>query len=183
MSSANRPKANTKRKAFSFVEIMVASSIGIFLMIPLMAIFFQSQQQTQQSFDEIQAVFLAREVVDQMQTMKHVLGFQALAPISDYRSSSPWGDISNLKNNSLYSDTHLKKTHAFSKLHLTSLPDGYRRYIKLYPANQSSGTSYEPRYDLLQLLVKIEWKSFTSRNYDRAIQIAALIAKDEVLEN
>jgi hypothetical protein len=53
--------------------------------------------------------------------------------------------------------------------------------MKLYPLNQSSSSSnYEPRRDVLQLLVKIEWKSFTAREFDRSIQIASLIARDEV---
>jgi|GEM_PF-1025915 type II secretory pathway pseudopilin PulG len=174
------------RKAFSLVEVLIAAAIAVLVIVPLSTVFQQSVHQASLSYNEIRASFLARELIEQMQVMQYVTGFNRLTSISTPRESDPWMDLSQPSITALFPSSADPKREsecrAFSRLFLTPLPPEFRRLIKLYPANESrTSNSYEGHPSLLQLDVMIEWKAPNSSAFNRRLKISTFIGKDDVI--
>jgi prepilin-type N-terminal cleavage/methylation domain-containing protein len=173
-------------KGFSLIEILIASFIAVLLMAPLFVLFHQSQQQTQQSFDEIVATHLAREVVDQFHSITFSMGYRYLSPISGPGEKKPWVNLGEelKKSEHLYSDRYHKdaRIHAMSRIELSPIPDHFRVLFKFYPANAGSDNIYRPVSDLYHLEVRVEWKSSpTTSEYNRYVKLVTLINYEEIL--
>lgn len=174
------------RSAFSLVEVLVAAAISVLVIVPMSAIFQQSVHQTSLSYDEVRASFLARELIEQMQLMPYVTGFDRIRPISSHKESTPWMDLSQPDIAAIFPNNTIPdkeaESRALSRLYLTPLPEGFRRLLKLYPANQSkSKTSYEGFAHLYELHVMIEWKAPHSSKFNRRLQLSSLIGRDQVM--
>jgi hypothetical protein len=165
-------------RAFSLVESLIAGALAVLLILPLSALFQQSRFETEASLDEIRASLLARELVDQIQSLKYVAGFEAMTPISSHHESAAYLDLKDLGTAPLYKSP---AGSPFSRLFLSPLPPGYRRLIKLYPANLgSSDNQYLASSNLLCLEVLIEWTTLTSKVYNRQVSLFSILAKDEI---
>ena len=175
------------KKAFSLVEVLVAAAISVAIILPLSAIFQQSVHQTSSSYDEVRASFLARELIEQMQLMPYIIGYEGIRSISSHSEAEPWLDLSNTELQALFPrlDNKIKEaeSRALSCLFLTTLPEKFRRMIKLYPANQSSTPdSYLAHPDLYQLDVMIEWMAPYSTEFNRQLKLSTMIGRDQVIE-
>ena len=91
---------NLNRKGFSLIEIVLASSISVILIAPLMLLYQQSLHETQQSFDEIQAMLLAREVIDEFHTLSQSINFESLSKLSTPPKPDSYIDLSQLAHTS-----------------------------------------------------------------------------------
>ncbi len=163
---------------FSLVESLIAGALAVLLILPLSALFQQSRMDTELSLNEIRASLLAREVVDQIQTLKYVMGFDRLSPISSHRKSAPFLELAEWNDAPLYGS---KAGRSFSKLYLSPLPPGYRRLIKIYPSNLGPDESrYLASPNLITLEVRMEWKTMYSQVYNRHISLLSILARDDI---
>ena len=107
---------NLNRKGFSLIEIVVASSISVILIVPLMLLYQQSLHETQQSFDEIQAMLLAREVIDEFHTLSQSINFESLSKLSTPPKPDSYIDLSQLAHTSplIKSDQLSQQTRSLS---------------------------------------------------------------------
>ena len=170
-------------KGFSLIEIVLASTLSVILIVPLMLLYQQSLNETQQSFDEIQAMLLAREVIDEFQTLKHSISFDSLTLLGSPSGTNSFIDLSQLPHTKPlmrgYSVTN--EVRSLSTLNLSPLPQNYQRIIQISPANISTSTQgYIPYMQLLNLEVIISWKTLRSDKYNRNIKLRSLIALDDV---
>jgi len=168
------------KKAFSLVEIIIASMLLLFLAVPMFFMFRQSIHQTEASLDEIQAMIIAREVVDSITTIKMSLGMDGINNISDENEKSPWLDISAMPRPYLWEDFKKPDMRSLSKLVLTPMPDRFRRMIKIYPANIGSQENHRPMPDAKVLAVRVEWITPGASEYNRSLELKTVMTRDEV---
>ena len=170
-------------KGFSLIEIVLASTISVILIVPLMLLYQQSLNETQQSFDEIQAMLLAREVIDEFQTLKHSISFDSLTLLASSSATNGFVDLSQLPHTKplMRGYSVSNEIRSLSTLNLSPLPQNYQRMIQISPANVStSAQGYIPYMQLLNLEVIISWKTLRSDKYNRNIRLRSLIARDDV---
>ncbi len=170
-------------KGFSLIEIVLASTISVILIVPLMLLYQQSLNETQQSFDEIQAMLLAREVIDEFQTLKHSISFDSLTLLASSSATNSFIDLSQLPHTKplMRGYSVSNEIRSLSTLNLSPLPQNYQRMIQISPANISTSTQgYIPYLQLLNLEVIISWKTLRSDKYNRNIRLRSLIALDDV---
>ena len=170
-------------KGFSLIEIVLASTLSVILIVPLMLLYQQSLNETQQSFDEIQAMLLAREVVDEFQTLKHSISFDSLTLLGSPSGTNSFIDLSQLPHTKplMRGYSVSNEVRSLSTLNLSPLPQNYQRIIQISPANISTSTQgYIPYMQLLNLEVIISWKTLRSDKYNRNIKLRSLIALDDV---
>ena len=103
------------KKAFSLVEVLVAAAISVAIILPLSAIFQQSVHQTSSSYDEVRASFLARELIEQMQLMPYIIGYEGIRSISSHSEAEPWLDLSNTELQALFPRLDNKNKEAESR--------------------------------------------------------------------
>lgn len=172
-----------KRRGFSLVEIIIASIISVLLIVPLMALYQQSLNETQQSFDEIQATLYARELIEEIHFLKHVIGFDAITSLGDPSDKDSFVDLSNVEpTQSLFREgisDNTYKTTPFTTLNLSAIPHNYQRLIRLYPMN-AGATFYQAHPQLLSLEATIRWSVGKSGDFNRKVTLKSLIARDEV---
>lgn len=165
------------RKAFSLIEVLVAAAISVAIIVPLSAIFQQSVHQTSSSYDEVRASFLARELVEQIQLMPYVTGYNGIWPLSHPSESAPWVDLSKTELRALFPQSTNKNKKAESMamtcLNLTPLPEKFGRFIKLYPVIPN---------EILQLDVMIQWMAPHSTEFNRQLRMSTLISRDQITE-
>lgn len=174
---------NLNRKGFSLIEIVLASSISVILIAPLMLLYQQSLHETQQSFDEIQAMLLAREVIDEFHTLSQSINFESLSILSTPPKPDSYTDLSQLAHTSplITSDQTSQQTRSLSTFNLSPIPANYQRLVKFSPANSSTSTNgYKPYIHLLSLEVIIRWKTLNATEYNRAVRLHSLIALDNI---
>ena len=162
---------------------MLASTLSVILIVPLMLLYQQSLHETQQSFDEIQAMLLAREVVDEFQTLKHSISFDSLTLLASSSATNSFIDLSQLPHTKPLMRGHSvsNEVRSLSTLNLSPSPQNYKRIIQISPANISTSTQgYIPYMQLLNLEVIISWKTLGSDKYNRNIKLRSLIALDDV---
>lgn len=171
-----------KRKGFTLIEIIIASTISVILIVPLMALYQQSLRETQQSFDEIQAMLYARELIDELQSVKHAVGFDSMSPLGSNSQNEGFVDFTNLSQLVPIYDLERPaefKVRPLSTLNLSPVPANYQRLVKLIPVSIKAKT-YQPHAPLLQLEVIIAWKAAQSETFNRKVTLRSLIARDEV---
>ena len=162
---------------------MLASTISVILIVPLMLLYQQSLNETQQSFDEIQAMLLAREVVDEFQNLKHSIPFDSMTLLASSSATNSLIDLSQLPHTKplMRGYNVSNEIRSLSTLNLSPLPQNYQRMIQISPANISTSTQgYMPYMQLLNLEVIISWKTLRSDKYNRNIKLRSLIALDDV---
>ncbi|PCJ18774.1 MAG: hypothetical protein COB02_10090 [Candidatus Cloacimonadota bacterium] len=179
-----------KNSGFSFVEILLAAVLSAMVIAPLSYIMTQSRAQTQASFDEVRATFYAREIIDQIQTMKDFIGFDKMQYISTYQKSAPYLDLDKKSDIHLYANPKDNKINTCSGSRLFLTPVGgngkenyFKRLLKIYPANQGSENSYRPNPDNLIAEALIEWKSFGSTTFNRQLTLFAHLSRNELSPN
>ncbi len=175
--------ANLINRGFSLIEIVLASTISVILIVPLILLYQQSLHETQQSFDEIQAMLLAREVIDEFHTLSQSVSFDSISLLGSSPNSDNFIDLSQLPHTKpLIKNDHISShTRALSTFNLSPLPANYQRLVKVSPANSSTSTkNYTPYMQLLSLEVIIRWKTLRAENYNRDVRLQSLIALDDV---
>ncbi len=174
---------NLSNKGFSLIEIVLASTISVILIVPLMLLYQQSLNETQQSFDEIQAMLLAREVVDEFNNLKTCVSFESLTMLASFSTKDTWIDLSQLPHTKplLRGLNVSNEVRSLSTFNLSPLPSNYQRMVQIKPANIGSGTQeYVPYMPLLSLDIIIGWKTLRSDKYNRSIKLRSLIALDNI---
>jgi hypothetical protein len=167
-------------KAFSLVEIIIASMLLLFVAVPMFFMFRQSLHQTEASLDEIQAMIIAREVVDSVTTIKMSLGLDRIYDISDSNDQSPWLNISVMRRPFLWEDMKDPDLRSLSKLVLSPMPERFRRMIKIYPANIGSKDNHRPMLDAKVLAVRVEWVTPGATEFNRSLELKTVMTRDEV---
>lgn len=174
-----------RNRGFSFIEVMVASMLTILLMGPLVALFRQSNQETQQSLDELLAMMYARETVEHFQTIIDSAHHTQRVPIGNHKDTG-WVDFSQAGTNTFLfgkrkiADHNERVIKARSLVFLRPIPPNYRRLVRFYPSNAGSPDRYLPDPHLYTLDVRIEWKTLTSQHLNRSVELTLLIDRNEV---
>ena len=175
--------ANLNNQGFSLIEIVIASTISVILIAPMMLLYQQSLQETQQSFDEIRAMLLARELIDEFHTLNQSLPFDSIAILASSPSPDNLINLSQLPHTQplIKSDRISNQIKSLSTLNLSPLPPNYQRLVQISPANASSSTKgYVPYMNLLSIEVIIRWKTIRATQYNRNVKLHSLIALDNV---
>ena len=176
-------RTNLNNKGFSLIEVVIASTISVILIVPLVLLYQQSLHETQQSFDEIQAMLLAREVVDEFHTLSQTVNFDSISILSSSPDTDNLLDLSQLPHTkALINSDHVSdQTQSLSTFNLSPLPPNYQRLVRFSPANSSAGSqTYTPYIQLLNLEVIIRWKTLKADTYNRNVKLHSLIALDQV---
>ena len=175
--------ANLNKKGFSLIEIVLASTISIILIAPLVLLYQQSLNETQQSFDEIQAMLFAREVIDEFHTLSQSISFSSISLLASSPNPDSLIDFSQLPQTKPLIKSDLVSNHfqSLSTLNLSPLPSNYQRLVQISPANSSTNSKfYTPYRELLSLEVIIRWRTLRSSKYNRNVKLHSLIALDNV---
>lgn len=168
-----------RQGGFSLIEIILASVLTVLLIVPLVFMFQQSLHQTDASIDEITAIIMAREVVENLATIKAIIGTDPMKNLSTHKKADAYVDITNLRLPFLADD---KFSQIHTKMYLSPAPDGFRRLIKVYEADRIPGNNYDKNMLAKECRVLIEWKTHGAAEFNRRLEMICAFGRDEVFK-
>ncbi len=148
------------RRAFTFVEILLAVALLAVLMLPLLGLMTQGFTETQATIDEVQAANLAAEVVEQLDAVP----FQAVPP------EGPAQEATLTSTGGTLADGAELVSGSAYRFHLTEMPSGFSRELQLQKLSPT-------RRDAT---VTIRW---SVKGFARSLRMRRILVKDTILPN
>lgn len=152
----------SRRRAFSFVEILVAMLVFLCLMLPVYFVFFSTSRGVEGSVRQLQAVTMAAELMSQVLGVDEQ-GVRLYPSASTPTGSLPggWIDVEALRRR--YGDAGIPlvtspwMAHIRSRIQLGDVPSGFARALRFRRIAVGTESQNQTAPSLLEVAVRVQW--------------------------